>query len=348
MRIGITTVFAVPNYGAMLQAYALGAFLRSQGHEAETIDYRQPELDEMYRFRFRFPPAINNWLRLRRCADFVNKKIPLSRKRYRSAEEFAADADSYDAVITGSDQVWFTGPVQYYDPMFFLDFPAKKTRKISYAASVGGTEDFGEFAPKIREALSSYTSVGVRDAHTASLIEPLSPHPLTETVDPTFLHDFAGLVKDEPPIKEPYLLVFGDFNKASSEVVRAASEQTGIRKIVTLQYPYNGECTRIAAPGPVEWLNWFKHASFIVTSYFHGTAFALNFERPFLTVPTPGRVRKVKTLLEPLSLGDRCLNGPDWSGVKGLVSTPINWEVARAALGSRVQSSVAFLKSALS
>ena len=39
MKIGIVTFFCVPNYGAMLQAYALWKYLEKRGHEVEFIDY---------------------------------------------------------------------------------------------------------------------------------------------------------------------------------------------------------------------------------------------------------------------------------------------------------------------
>src|SRR5688572_25620642 len=153
MRVGIITVHSVPNYGAVLQAYALARYLQSKGVEAQTIDYRQPQLEEMYRLRWRFPPPINHWLRLKRNTSFVENRLTLSSRRYHSVGEFRPDVGNYDAFITGSDQVWFTGPVQYYDPMYFLDFPAPGKRKISYAASAGGTTDFGEFGPRVRNTL---------------------------------------------------------------------------------------------------------------------------------------------------------------------------------------------------
>ena len=39
MKIGIITIQKCNNYGADLQAYELGAKLRSMGYDAENIDY---------------------------------------------------------------------------------------------------------------------------------------------------------------------------------------------------------------------------------------------------------------------------------------------------------------------
>ena len=256
MKVGIVTIFAVPNYGAMLQSYGLSSYLRGLGIDAEVVNYRQPALEDYFRFRLGFPPALKHWMRLRAGSAFVEQRLHKSPRQLRSVDEFMREADGYDALITGSDQVWFTGPVQYYDPMFFLDLPEARARKISYAASAGGNKTFGEHEDKVRTALSRFDHIGVRDAHTASLVRPLTDKPFTHTVDPVFVHDFAELLDERPPSSEPYVLVFGDFRGPLAEVVRKVRRQTGIAKVVTLQYPCPEATLRLAegsqqSPRPV-------------------------------------------------------------------------------------------------
>jgi hypothetical protein len=348
MKVGIVTVHSVPNYGAVLQAYALATHLRSTGIDAQTVDYRQPQLEEMYRLRWKLPPPVNHWLRLRRNDTFVESRLPLSPARYHSVGEFLPAIKEYDAFITGSDQVWFTGPVQFFDPMYFLDFPAPGKRKISYAASAGGTTDFGEFKPRVRAALSSFDRIGVRDSHTAQLVAPLSPHPPVQVVDPVFLCDFAKLLGDRSPLAEPYLLVFGDFSGPLDPALRAVIQATGLKTVVSLQYPCAAATRRIAAPGPTEWLTWFRHAAFVVTSYFHGAAIASKFERPFVSIPTPGRRIKVSTMLDWMGLRQRCfLSAPAASDCAALAREPIDWNQSRQKLAAQVDISKAFLARAL-
>ncbi|HMP73300.1 MAG TPA: hypothetical protein PKE55_08560, partial [Kiritimatiellia bacterium] len=52
MKIGIATFQRTDNYGAVLQAYALQAFLVEQGHEVEIIDY----------WPLAPPPFLRRWL----------------------------------------------------------------------------------------------------------------------------------------------------------------------------------------------------------------------------------------------------------------------------------------------
>jgi hypothetical protein len=350
MKVGIITVHSVPNYGAVLQAYALATYLREREIDAETIDYRQPDLEELYRMRWRIPPPIKHWLRLRKNTQFVENQLPLSPKRYHSVNEFLPDVKNYDAFITGSDQVWFTGPVQGYDPMYFLDFPAPGKRKISYAASVGGTTDFAESREKVARAVADIGYPGVRDAHTSSMVEPFASRPPTQVVDPTFLCDFEKLLREGKEPTEPYLLVFGNFSGALSPVLRSIIRRTGLKKIVSLQYPCADATHRVAAPSPTEWLNYFRHASFVVTSYFHGTAIAAKFSRPFLSIPTPGRRIKVATMLDWIGIPDRAVTTPDPDAglCADLATQPIDWSVAQRNIREQTALSEAFLDSALS
>lgn len=348
MKVGIITVHSVPNYGAVLQAYALATYLRSTGHDTQTIDYRQPQLEAMYRMRWKFPPAINHWLRLRRNDQFVDTQLPLSSFKCRSVGEFTPHIKNFDAFITGSDQVWFTGPVQYYDPMYFLDFPAPEKRKISYAASTGGTTDFGEFKPRIREALAQYNHIGVRDSHTAQLVTPLAPHAPTQVVDPVFLCDFTDLIRPKPPCAEPYLLVFGDFSGRLAPALQAIIKATGLKTIVSLQYPCPQATHRVAAPSPTDWLTYFRHATFVVTSYFHGAAIAAKFERPFISIPTPGRRIKVATMLDWMGLSRRCfLTDPTTTECAARSGESTDWADMRKRLAEKVSQSKAFLEIAL-
>lgn len=348
MKVGIITIHNPPNYGAMLQAYALSTYLQKKGFDAEIVDYDQPDLSAYFRFKWSFPPRINNWLRIKRCRAFVDNQQRKSAKTYRSPEEFIPDANNYDALITGSDQVWFVGPVQYYDPLYFLDLPESRARKISYAASVGGSKTFGEFEEKVSSALSRIDHLAVRDEHSFSLVDPLVETTPTQVVDPTFLRDFSELLSTNSPEPEPYLLLFGNISKKWGPLIKEVAKRRNVKTIVTLQYKNDFATKRLGAPSPVDWINYFKHADSVITTYFHGTAFAINFQRPFISIPTPGRVEKVKGLLANVGLEERFIadDGPT-ENAADLFSAPIDWTSAKSQLDARVATSEAFLANAL-
>lgn len=350
MKIGIITIHNPPNYGAMLQAYSLCNYIKSIGLNVEIIDYRQPTLSKYFRFKWSFPPHIMNWLRIKRCAAFVDKQQTKSTTKYNAPEEFYPDANKYDALITGSDQVWFTGPVQYFDPLYFLELPDNCiARKISYAASAGGTVDFETFAPRVKKALAQYYSISVRDDNTDALVQPLIDQKTTRVVDPTFLVNFKELIDPILPQSEPYLLLFGNISAKWNPLIKKMAEHYKVKRIVSLQYKNISATHRLSAPSPKDWVNYFKHATAVVTTYFHGTAFAINFQKPFISIPTPGRIKKVEALLKDFNLMARFLNDKEDPVQRSIsmLEQDIDWETTNTLLKERINVSENFLKETL-
>jgi hypothetical protein len=188
----------------------------------------------------------------------------------------------------------------------------------------------------------------VRDAHTSQLVAPLSPSAPVQVVDPVFLCDFDQLISSKPPVTEPYLLVFGDFSGKLDAPLRAIIAATGLKTIISLQYPCAAATNRVAAPSPEEWLSYFKHAAFVVTTYFHGTAIAAKFERPFIAIPSPGRRIKVATMLDWMGLRSRCfMEAPSPKEAEALAREPIDWLEPRRQVAQSVEKSKAFLEMAL-
>ncbi|MDX2132727.1 MAG: polysaccharide pyruvyl transferase family protein [Planctomycetota bacterium] len=291
------TIFDVPNYGAMLQAYALQRALEALGHDAVAINYTNQHLDGVYRVGV-FPPRPTKWLRSRRARAFVRDHVRTSGSRLRSVDDVARVAEQYDVLVTGSDQVWFTGPVQGYDPVYFLDLPGVGTPRISYAPSAGATSNFGSDGPRIRQVLSGYAAISVRDEFTEAVVRTVTDRPLARVVDPVLLHDFAE-VRDSHlawrPVREPYLAVFGNLDTRAASLAREVAASLKLR-LVTLQYRLNGG-TRVPAPDPWQWMAALRNASCVVTTYFHGAVVPLKFGVPVLCFPTKNRVPKVTALL---------------------------------------------------
>jgi len=54
--------------------------------------------------------------------------------------------------------------------------------------------------------------------------------------------------------------------------------------------------------GPLEFIELIKNASYVCTNSFHGTAFSLIFNKPFLVAPHTTRNTRIASLLEKLEL----------------------------------------------
>lgn len=330
-KIGILTYHSGFNYGACLQAYALQTTLKKLGYGSEIINFETEAFvtsREMFsRKPRRLKEIIKNitripyWTSLHKREDMFNRytfEVLNSTPRYKTEQEVIDHAGKYDCIICGSDQIWNLSKkhdAPAANPIFFLNFP-KSQRRVSYAASFASWikqapmhED--EFMPWLKQ----FDAVSVReqDAH-----EYLSSRGIDNvlTLDPTILldkEDYEPICKDRL-IKEKYICMFG-WN-TNDDLVAAAKK---ISKILGLPIynivppPRKMFCgiPRKLDVGPCEFLSMIKHAEFVVTNSFHGTAFSTTFEKPYVSIVTGNADTRMYSLLEQLGLADHLVTKDD-------------------------------------
>ena len=139
MKIGILTVHAADNYGAVLQCRCLYEVLKTLGHDVSVIDYRPEYLTAPYRL------WNNRYLKHPMTMLKVSANLPGALRRKKSFDAFVSamklspvGESGFDAIIYGSDQIWNRNITKGLDPVFFAAAPfAASARNISYAASDG-------------------------------------------------------------------------------------------------------------------------------------------------------------------------------------------------------------------
>lgn len=304
-KIGILTFHYVLNYGAVLQTWALSSSIQALGHQAEVIDYRPPEAHTM-QSRKGWRALVPSWGKLR-MDRFVRTHIPLSPKTMttRAALEAYTRSTSYDALVCGSDQVWFTPGTQPFEPAYFLDVPtAGDLRRFSYAPSAGPLRDFGEHTAQIAPALARFNAISVRDSNTMAAVSKLETVPVIRVVDPTMIADFSPLLRGTP--QKDYIAVVGKMDAAAERYIRFAAK--------TLNLPVVTFGTRSAVAdkarsfaNPVEWLNGIAGARLVITSLFHGAAVSLALRTPFVALDCGGRAFKLEDLCAHCGIPERLL-----------------------------------------
>ena len=60
--------------------------------------------------------------------------------------------------------------------------------------------------------------------------------------------------------------------------------------------------------GPIDFVNAFKHAEYIITNSFHGTVFSIIFEKSFYSVLPQERAGRIKDLLHDINLEVRIIH----------------------------------------
>lgn len=94
---------------------------------------------------------------------------------------------------------------------------------------------------------------------------------------------------------------------------------------------------------PTMFVALYKHASYIITNSFHGTAFSLMFNRPFDVVSVSSEVdSRAKNLLYQVGLEDRMINLPcDCSSAR------IDWSIVNQKMDDLRKPSRVFINEAL-
>ena len=216
MRVGILTLHDSPNYGAVLQAYAMRAWLTGLGHEAFVIDRRRdignaplrtppPERDSVRLFGFFKADARNGAReyaqRCERTLAFERDRIGMSPYHFHDWKDAPRDL-GLDLVLVGSDQVWNANNL---DPADYLlrDVPGSPPG-VAYAASIGMPEFPADRKEDFRTGFARFAAIGVREREAAEMVRSLG-FAAEHVVDPVLLagRDVWKDVLTEDPDEAP-------------------------------------------------------------------------------------------------------------------------------------------------
>lgn len=354
MKIGILTFHCAHNYGAVLQAYGLLEFLKSQGHEVHIIDYRPMILIAPYRiFHWNtlfYPKAFlskllllpSAWLRSQRFDRFIQNRLCVDSLALENMQ------NDYDAFVFGSDQIWNPKILQGFDPVYFGKFKAASAKKlIAYAASLGKKELTDDEKNYFKEALKSFQAISVREYSLKQLLSPLTDKPIQTVADPTLLleQSYWEKMAVKPNLRRPYVLVYQVVHDPNTmRIARHLASQIG-GEVVELKAKLSlTNQSRYQIASPEAFVGYFKYATCVVTTSFHGTAFSIIFKRPFYTLKlnTPADARS-EALLAQLALSERMI---EKTGTPMFLE--VNYTQAQKKLAEIKEASAAFLSANLS
>lgn len=334
-KIGIITMHRVQNNGSALQAYALQKKINDLGYYSEIIDYVFP--NKLHRkvpenifikcakqIRHLLGDAIlgfPNYIRLKRFYQFYKNYYKLSKRTYSLKEELDNNPPSYDLLVTGSDQVW--GPMNIgKDTTFMLSFCKDDSiPRISYSASFATDNIPEEFKPLYAIFLSKYQFISVRESSGIKIINDLIQKDATVVCDPTLLlnkYEWSKIASDSRiTIKQPYILVYiltYAYNPYPEidNIIQELQNQLGLHVIYLdgkLSDYKKKNSTVIRNAGPCEFVKLFMDAKYVITTSFHGTAFALNFSVPLYSVikSTSGSDSRIFSLLKLVGAENRAI-----------------------------------------
>lgn len=363
-RIGIITIQKCNNFGADLQAYALGAKLRSMGYDAENIDYlfykhprhlksggmEKPVLpislvNKVKEFLFPILSAVRGSRnaavareRQRQFDAWFERNVKVGRE-YRNVKSLYDDPPEYDVYMVGSDQVWNPRMYSNIKP-YFLDFAPEGSKCVSYASSFGVSELAGGVFYNYKQWLKRFSHIGLREKTGEEIVKAMALGvEVKHVVDPTLLltdeewRRVANMDVETPA--GGYVLLYDLI--VSEETVALARKVAKNRGL---------DVVRIGdgAYGPGEFLGLFAKASAVVTNSFHGTVFSVLNRKPFYTVipRTMTNASRIESLLDSVGLRSRMLRHDEVANISDFAT--VDWAGVNGRLELLRGESVGFLK----
>jgi len=378
MKIGIITLPFNSNYGGLLQTYALQSVLRQMGHEVWSVNRR----NRIMPFKFKILTSSSRLIK-----SIMNRKAGVIRSWATAKEELIVDQHTnrfirenirttdflksekefaklsryeFDAYIVGSDQVWRPK----YSPCLanhFLGFieSTSKIKRISYAASFG--VDNWEYTPEqteeCRKLVTKFNAVAVREDSAVKNCKDNFGIDALQVLDPTLLiakEEYIRMVeKDNIPKCNGTLLTYVlDKSPDKQEFIKSIVKETGLNEVSIMPKSLFRDAGRkkindCIYPPVTAWLRGFMDAEYVITDSFHGTAFAIIFNKPFLALGNTKRgMTRFTSLLKIFGLEDRIILSADSHLIEKLYE-PIDFHHVNEILKTKQKEAVTFLADSL-
>lgn len=334
--VGIITIHKICNFGSLLQAFATQRIVERLGYKPQIINYKYPNeyhtaenlkhspyADLYLPLGARLRLAIYNRLiakknnaKKNKLFDEVQKKLLYQTIEYKNSAALRQNPPKFDIYLTGSDQVW-NPRYMYEDCTYLLDF-VHGVPKVAYSASFGTNRLEQKYKILYSPLLNEYMSISIRETSGIRLINELYNKKAECTCDPTLLltgNEWRDIFNDRPLIKGEYILCYvltystNPYPYASSFIKYIQRNLN--RKVVVLDeigmYWMDGRYKSYRCYGPIEVINLFRYASFIITSSFHGVAFSINFNKDFYSIVNDTEDERQVNLLKIVGVEDRII-----------------------------------------
>ena len=364
MDIKVITRHAPSNYGSLLQSIATITILERLGHTCEIIDYIRDDehglkavttslngkqgwngnpLKKLAYIALRYPEEKKAELKFSR----MRKKYLKLTGRCRAHEDLKQlDADVF---MTGSDQVWGPTLNGQYDEAYFLSFVSGKP-KTAYAASFGRTDFTPQILAEYKKLLSTYSGIAVRENSAVDLLTQMGISCAGQVLDPTLLltgEEWSKRIKRN--IEGKYVLVYQLHNNpVLTDYALRFARHTGLPlyRISPTFHQIRRGGKFVYLPDLDEFLSYIKNCTYFLTDSFHGTAFALNFNKQFIEIlPNNKTGSRNQSILQLTGLTDRILT--DFNDFS-MADKVIEYTSVNNILAKERQKSIAILKSLLS
>lgn len=334
-KVGIVTWVhhGLPNYGQLMQSYAMQSLIYELEHEPIILRWRWKDgkdglkhyfsnkyVNYLYEVWYHYHGWPDFSKRSLRYDFFIHRYLKQTPVCYNFTQ-IREELSDCDVLLAGSDQIW--NPY-LFQPIFYLAFANKNQRRISYAPSLAVYSDEGleaEFT-SMGNLIDCFHKVSVREESSVQLLSKYTKNEITCVIDPTLLisrDKWLRLVKKRL-VKESYIfcLLYGKVDP-HIEKINSICRQYNSDKIVYVPY---GDLQKISYSrlknsigfdnaSPQDYLSLIKYSDVVITTSFHCVNFSLQFEKDFYAAPIISKPwflkvdNRVTELLKSVDLLDR-------------------------------------------
>lgn len=329
--VQIVTLWSAMNYGAFLQAYALGRYCESLG--ADVTYLRDTKEKKCFIF-------------------MISKNIKKTIYQYKLLYSFwktqqwfrlsSSNRNVYMAIV-GSDEIWNVSNSFFKHLSAYIGVGLSCNKIISYAASCNGvtrTQFCEVYGP---DPFRKFDAISVRDKSTQELVNSITGTKPQIVLDPTFLIDDYSSIVIKPKY-ENYILVYGySFSTEEiNEIKRFASKKN--LKLISAGAYLKGDWINIRVPAsPFLFLGLIKYSDYVITSTFHGTVFSVIFNKEFITFARDNS--KIKDLLAEFKIDNR--NASLNKDVEKVFAEAINYSKINDLISVQKRNAKQFLRKQL-
>lgn len=368
-----------PNYGGILQAWALQQALADLGHVGyvdstksvavspvsawlrRSMTYARDGVARLGVLPRRYQPNAVRWAANRDLFKFSRTHFRLVRLYRGRGRVGSKTVEGFDAFVVGSDQVWRPDFVDVAS--FLLDFlpPEDSRPRVAYAASFGSDDPTPLFEEASREVLGPlarrFDALSAREESGVELCRILWSATATRLIDPTMLlhpQRYAALSAQEGgiPSEGRFVTYVLDGSAEVLAVIDAIEQTQGkgathlYRQLPQSYREFARHRERYRRVTVEQWLRTLAGSGSVVTDSYHGTVFAILLNKPFLVVLNRKRgLARFETLLALFGLEDRIarFDGRDAERM----TAPIAWNEVNQRIEAERERGISFLRNAL-
>ncbi|NHE59339.1 polysaccharide pyruvyl transferase family protein [Cyclobacterium plantarum] len=364
MKIKILTFHSELNYGANLQAYALKAFLSSQGNDVSFINYKRKKKysklllfiinvlgkspgSTYSKFKRNLVELKFDFLKAKVFKKFQDENLLRTSATYRSLKQLQETPPDADMYIVGSDQIWSPKIVLAHDmPVYFLNFGHETIKRISYAASSGGEVFSNDMQAVALDSLSKFDQLGAREDSLVFYLTRIGLAKAEWTPDPTFLINWKEHLNLNAENKR---------KKVSKFILAKGNQERGvILESLACSLDSFSDLEKLDMKGinfsPFDWIRAISKSKLLITDSYHAVLFALFTHTPFLFLKWGkgfNRDERILSLLKRLELNQLAVDGTTIASTTEASLMTIDWSFVDERIISMGDVGKTFLSRAL-